>query len=451
MDRRTLIVLTGAVAGVPVLVVLIHLMWTLRGLHGDVEWHMAIVGAAFLAAVATFFWGRAVLGDRERLRAEGALAEEQYRMVAENAADSIIRVRGSQLVWASPTAAATFGWPREELIGLDIVSHVHPDDLEAALGNLQAIGQGRTPVVRFRLATADGSYRWFQGSGKLYLDSEGNTDGMILAAHRIDEQIDAEQQLEAEKQRLDAMVNNSPSAISVSDLQHRFTKVNDAFCQLFGQKSIEEVIGRTYEELLPPELMQGAQRAWPRLLAGESIVEEEAIHRGSEDTSVMTQRFPICGPDGAVTEVVTIRTDITHRKRALQEIQERRLWEQRIGAPTGDGMRLLTYSQPIVDVATREVVSQELLVRLRLVDTGEILQPNQFLPQCERYRLMPVIDQYMIGRAIEVAGTRKHVNVNVTAQTIADPVAMEAIFHLLASAKPRAVANITFRSPRRPP
>ncbi|HNP58671.1 MAG TPA: EAL domain-containing protein [Gordonia sp. (in: high G+C Gram-positive bacteria)] len=104
----------------------------------------------------------------------------------------------------------------------------------------------------------------------------------------------------------------------------------------------------------------------------------------------------------------------------------------------------MVYSQPIVDIGTRETVDEELLVRLRLVDTDEILQPSQFLPQCEQHKLMPVIDRYMIGRAIELARTGRRVSVNITGQTITNTAVMGQIIELLTVAGPQVTANITF-------
>ena len=157
----------------------------------------------------------------------------------------------------------------------------------------------------------------------------------------------------------------------------------------------------------------------------------------------MTQRFPLNDAAGAMAELVTIQTDITHRKTIEQEIAERDMWAERIEAAIGDG-RLLVYSQPIVDIATRRTVSEELLVRLRAEETEQILPPIEFLPQCERYGLLPMIDRYMIGRAIDLARTGRHVSVNITGQTIADATTMDGILEALTIAGPEVTDKIAF-------
>jgi len=119
------------------------------------------------------------------------------------------------------------------------------------------------------------------------------------------------------------------------------------------------------------------------------------------------------------------------------------MWEERIRTAMSDG-RLLVYSQPIVDIATRETVDEELLVRLRDFETEEILAPCDFLPQCEQHGLMPVIDRYMVGRAIELARMGRRVSVNITGDTIGDPAVMRDIIQSLSAAGPAVTDNIMF-------
>lgn len=370
---------------------------------------------------------------------------DQYRILADNAVDVVAHIHGQFITWISPSAEAAFGWPIAQWIGMDFGPRIHPDDLEAVGAALQEVAEGESAAVRCRVATADGGYRWVEARGKPYIDARGDTDGMIFAVRMIDDQVQAEAQARDEKHRFEAVVANAPSAISVSDLQHRYTMVNETFCQLFGQKSVADVIGRSDDEILPPDVLQRSRRtaATVRRLRGETSREEESIQCGSENISLVTQQFSIRNSAGAVTELVTIRTDVTHRRKADEQAAERTLWEERIGAAIDDG-GLLVYSQPIVDIATRETVGEELLVRLRAPDSEKIVPPSEFLPQCHRHGLMPVIDQYMIERAIDLARTGRQVSVNITGDTISDETAMREVLEALTTAGPAIASKIMF-------
>ena len=287
------------------------------------------------------------------------------------------------------------------------------------------------------LATAVGTL--FVGAGAFYF---GQREQRLLFER---EQLSS-RRAEVERERFKAVVGNSPSAISVRDLEHRYTMANDAFCQMFGQKSVDDVIGRTESEILPPDALERSRRGADRLLNGKNSFEEESIQRGPRNILLMTHRFALRDTAGVNTELVTIQTDITHRKKAEQDAAERTLWEGRIRAAIDDG-RLLVYSHPIVDIATAKTVDEELLVRLRLMDEEDeekVLPPSVFLPHCERHRLMPLVDRYMVGRAIDLAAIGRCVSVNITGQTIGEPAALTEIFEALAAADPDTLHKIIF-------
>ena len=58
--------------------------------------------------------------------------------------------------------------------------------------------------------------------------------------------------------------------------------------------------------------------------------------------------------------------------------------------------RLELHAQPIVHLATGEVVQQELLLRMRS-STGELIAPGEFLPAAERYGVIREIDRWVIA------------------------------------------------------
>ena len=369
-------------------------------------------------------------------------AEARYRLLADNTGDVVVHLRGREVVWISPSAEALYGWPAESWIGTDFTPRISPEDPDAAAAVMEKIARGEPFATRVRTATADGDYRWIESHGQPYSDPGGNPDGTIISIHVVDEQVAAEQQLKADKERFEAVVANTPSAISVCDLQHRYTMVNRAFCQLFGQESVADAIGRTEDEMLPLDVLERSRQAEELLLAGESVVEEEPIDRGSENTSVVTQRFPLWNVDQEISEFATIRTDVTHRKKIEREAAERARWEDRIWTAIGDGS-LLVYSQPIVDIATGDTVGEELLIRLRDNETDEILPPSAFLPQCEKHGLLPIIDRYMVGWAIDLAHAGRRVSVNITGQTIGGRKAMEEILDALVTGGREVAGRIT--------
>jgi diguanylate cyclase (GGDEF)-like protein len=78
--------------------------------------------------------------------------------------------------------------------------------------------------------------------------------------------------------------------------------------------------------------------------------------------------------------------------------------------------RLTIESQPIVDLATGEVVRHELLVRA-LESDGRVVMPSAFTPAAERFGLMPLIDRKVVARGLRLAAEGRPVSVNLSAQS----------------------------------
>ncbi len=118
------------------------------------------------------------------------------RILADNAVDIIVHLRGSEIVWISPSVEAALGGPAEQWIGADISRHFHPDDIPTLAAALTRVVEGGSSHHRFRLRSLDGDYHWVDGHGKPYVDADGHTDGLIGALRIVDDRVEVEQQLE---------------------------------------------------------------------------------------------------------------------------------------------------------------------------------------------------------------------------------------------------------------
>jgi EAL domain-containing protein (putative c-di-GMP-specific phosphodiesterase class I) len=85
-----------------------------------------------------------------------------------------------------------------------------------------------------------------------------------------------------------------------------------------------------------------------------------------------------------------------------------------------DHDRVVLYTQPIISVATREVVQHELLLRM-LDEDGELILPLEFLPTAERHGLIVELDAWVVSQAVELAAQGEPVDVNLSAASIGNP------------------------------
>ncbi len=198
-DRRSLVRLVGVLAGFPIAVALWRAMFLAAGVGEHAEWTLSILVGTVLVGAVTFYLSQReqrLLLDRERVSKQRADAEARYRILADNAVDVVVHLRGSDVAWISPSVEAALGAPPVHWAGSDFRRHVHPEDIVTITAALQRIAGGESVLQRFRGRAADGGYRWIDGHGKPYVDADGNTDGVIAALRIVDDQVEAERRLE---------------------------------------------------------------------------------------------------------------------------------------------------------------------------------------------------------------------------------------------------------------
>ena len=110
------------------------------------------------------------------------------------------------------------------------------------------------------------------------------------------------------------------------------------------------------------------------------------------------------------------------------------MWTGRIRQAFRDD-RFELFAQPIVDLATSEVVWSELLLRLRS-RFGRIVLPAEFLPTAERRGLIREIDDWVVSHAIDIAAGGQPVTLNLSAASVGHPAALEGIERELLRARP---------------
>lgn len=251
-DRTSLLGLVGILAAFPVVVALSRPVFVGLGLGEHAEWTFSVLlGALVVGAITFYFSQRAqkLLIEKELISKERADAEARYRILAENAVDIIVHLRGREVVWISPSVAAALGRPPQAWAGSDFDNHIHPRDQQAVIAALRRVAAGESVVQRFRVRADDGNYHWVEGHGKPYLDAEGNTDGLIAALRIVDDQVEAEQRLErlARFDTLTGLVNRAEAMSRLTSAleqpQHAGTYVGVLFCDVDHFKDINDTWG----------------------------------------------------------------------------------------------------------------------------------------------------------------------------------------------------------------
>lgn len=125
---------------------------------------------------------------------------------------------------------------------------------------------------------------------------------------------------------LKAIFNNIPYQMWLKDTQGRFLAVNEAFASAFGFDNVDDLIGKTVEEIWEPEVAKRYRSQDEQVMASKRLLNlEEKTVRDGVDHWFEVYRAPILDKKGTLLGTTGIARDITNRKdadRALKKATE---------------------------------------------------------------------------------------------------------------------------------
>jgi len=315
-----------------------------------------------------------------------------------------------------------FGFDRAELLGKTFRDLTHADDLadEVAWLRRAATGQSDAHERERRYIARDGSIVWVDMRSETIRDDDGDPAYILSVLQNITARRAADLALQTSERRLRAILENTPSAVSVKGADRRYQMVNHAFDERFARVG-GSAVERRDDEILPRSVLEVDRESDDLVLRTGDVVEhEEAVPRDGENRFYLTVKFPLRDDEQQITGVCAIYTDITERKHREDELHERVEWTGRIHSAIARE-ELVLHAQPILNLRSGEVSQAELLVRMRdAPGSSGLILPGEFLPAAERFDLVSLIDLWVVAQALEHAAYGHCVEVNLSAKTISD-------------------------------
>lgn len=145
--------------------------------------------------------------ESQRAEAQMLESEERYRLLADNATDTISRHNSlGVFLYVSPACHHLLGYEPEELIGRDLYSFLHPDDVVTVRhSNLELLKHRETKSITYRLRRRNDSYVWVEATARSLCDSNtGEINELICITRDITERRNLESQLQ-QAQKMDAI------------------------------------------------------------------------------------------------------------------------------------------------------------------------------------------------------------------------------------------------------
>ena len=268
--------------------------------------------------------------DRVAEAREIAESRERYRLLAENASEMVFQTGPDHLLsWVSPSVTRFLGWQPEQMIGHALPEFIHPDDFAESIHILkEAVESGRlSGRFEYRLATADGQWRWVSVLGQALLDDGGNLIGGVDAVRDIEvERASAQALAESEERFRRSMMDAAIGMAMVSPLG-QFMRVNPALCRLLGRDE-STLASSTWQDITHPDDLDADLDLVAEVLAGQrDTYRLQKRYLRPDGDVVWTDLTVSCVRDdeGSVryfmSQVIDI-TDSVHAREALARSEE---------------------------------------------------------------------------------------------------------------------------------
>ncbi|AIQ51980.1 hypothetical protein R70331_10965 [Paenibacillus sp. FSL R7-0331] len=252
-------------------------------------------------------------------------SERNYRLISENSQDFITRNAAdgdATYLYASPVCQQMFGYTPEELAGTKGMEYIHPEDLSKMRQYLADIIDGlRLEPMEFRFLCKDGSYLWVETTLRHICNGTGETAEIIGVTRDVSDRKQYELKMLESENRYKSLFEYNPSAILAMALDGRIESLNASLQHITGY-SRDTLLDSAYSELIDPEELDFVAERFTLAAGGISqSFESRLIRREGQRVEVGMIYVPIM-QDSRVTGIFAIISDITERKRHLEQIEK---------------------------------------------------------------------------------------------------------------------------------
>lgn len=195
----------------------------------------------------------------------------------------------------------------------EVVSRLHPDDLEAWRESVRACLEDGVPhIIDFRVLWSDGSVHWLAAFGDAVRDAEGRALSMAGVAR------DVTQYKLAEDER-NRFFGLSLHLFVISDLSGTIRRVNRAWTEKLGYTE-DELIGRRFLDFIVPEDVQSTLDDMGKVVKGRDSRHFENRYR-CKDGSIRTIAWAATTmPEAGL--LYAAGQDITDQKASEQALED---------------------------------------------------------------------------------------------------------------------------------
>jgi PAS domain S-box-containing protein len=275
-------------------------------------------------------------------------SREMYRDLVENLDEVIFSVDlQGNFTYISPVIERLYGHFPENMIGLNFLKFIHPDDQSHCIEGFKRRLNGDYNTDEFRILTKDGSVHYVSVSPRP-IEKDGTVVGFNYVMTDITERKTAELALKRSYAVLKGVVESPKEVVIFAlDRQYRYIAFNENHRHTMNQIwGADIVLGNSMLEYIrSPDDREKAKSNFDRALSGESFTLIEAYG----DTTLERRWYedlynPITDGNGNVIGLTLFLTDITNRKK----VEEALHLQNQIFETIAEGVYLIRTSDGVI-------------------------------------------------------------------------------------------------------
>lgn len=252
----------------------------------------------------------------------GGLLLKQYQMLADAAPDFLFIIdKEFRVIYVNNYGAEKLGLPKEQVIG-KLVKELLPREIFARQRfNLKKVFDSGKPLSFEGVFEFHGRETWLD-TRLIPISNDGRIDTIFGVSRDTTDRKHTEQALQESLDRYKTLVETSPDAIVVTDLEGKITEISQQTIEIYGCDGPEELIGKSAFELIAPEDHGLAMANLQKTL-------KEGVVRNVEYNLIKKDGTPFIGElsaalikkaDGTPEAFIATTRDITHRKKMEEEL-----------------------------------------------------------------------------------------------------------------------------------
>jgi PAS domain S-box-containing protein len=292
---------------------------------GRQQW-FSISGRPVFDADGNFRGYRGVGSDAtEAVEAEHQL--ERFAAVIEASNEAIIALDKHAVItgW-NPGAERLYGYSADEAVGrpLSILTEGEVQARQQRELIARAMNGESLVGIEGLRTTKDGRELNLSLSLSPIRDAGGEIVGLCGVAMDITERIRAETELRQRETQLRLVTDAIPALICYCDKDLVYLFANRTAC-IWYDRPLEDIIGRTSQELLGAEVIEVLRPRLEDVVAGRTVTyEDERVYPDGIRRAVETTYIPHLGSGGEFLGFYVVVTDVTERRRAAQQTEAQR-------------------------------------------------------------------------------------------------------------------------------